>query len=128
MKKTSSQKGWEAEQRAADYLEQKGYCILQRRFRCRGGELDLVAVRKGQKGQRDHLAFVEVKARANERRGRPGEAVDHRKRQCLCRAAACYLQENPGWQGTLSFDIIEVVGTDTMSIRHYENVFCPNYW
>lgn len=76
--------GAEYEQKAAEYLESRGYEILCRNFRCRIGEIDLIA-RDG-----SYLVFVEVKYRVNARMGEPKEAVDDRKQRKISRTAAYY--------------------------------------
>ena len=67
--------GQEQEELAAKYLEEKGYEILERNYRIRTGEIDLIA--------RDarYLVFIEVKYRKNLQMGDPLEAVDVRKQQ-----------------------------------------------
>lgn len=76
--------GAEYEQKAAQYLESCGYKILCRNFRCRMGEIDLIA-RDGR-----YLVFIEVKYRMNAQMGEPQEAVDHRKQWKISRAASYY--------------------------------------
>jgi putative endonuclease len=73
------------ERLAVARLEECGYHILERNFRCRSGEIDLVA-REGQ-----DLVFVEVKTRRGQERGLPEEAVDHRKARKLQEVALAYL-------------------------------------
>ncbi|HEY8450248.1 MAG TPA: YraN family protein, partial [Bacillota bacterium] len=63
------------EEAAAAYLRQCGFAILRRRYRCPGGEVDLVC-RDGQ-----YLVFVEVKTRATGRAGQPEEAVTPAKQR-----------------------------------------------
>jgi putative endonuclease len=124
MKKKSSQIGWEAEEKAAAFLRERGYRLCERNYRSREGEIDLVAVKEGRTEAEDHLAFVEVKFRTSDRWGRPMEAVTYAKQQKLMKTAVRYLAEHP-WQGTLSFDIIEVIGGTMEAIEHYPNAFCP---
>lgn len=66
--------GAEYEQIAAEYLQEKGYHILERNFRCRYGEIDLIAE------QGETLVYVEIKYRGSMRCGNPLEAVDSKKR------------------------------------------------
>ena len=63
------------ELKASDYLTKKGYQIIERNYRCRIGEIDIIAI------ERDCLCFIEVKYRKNEKTGDPLEAVDKRKQQ-----------------------------------------------
>ena len=86
-----------AEQRALRLLRQRGWRLLDRQWRCRWGELDLV-MRKGQR-----LLLVEVKAR----RGGPGgvdggglAALRPDKRLRLRRSWDCWLAAHPHWQGS----------------------------
>ena len=77
--------GREAEARAAEFLERNGFRVLERNYRCRAGEIDLVAM----DGQT--LVFVEVKARHSSTYGSAAEAIDQRKTVRLRKAAAAYL-------------------------------------
>ena len=77
--------GGEKEFLAAEYLKQQGYVILDMNYRCRQGEVDIVA-RDGA-----YLVFVEVKYRKSAVCGAPAEAVDFRKQQRICYAARHYL-------------------------------------
>ena len=74
---------------AAKFLVGKGYRVLDRNWKCRFGELDLVAEGEG------YLCFVEVKLRRTQRFGTGAEQVDRRKREKLRITAELYLQERP---------------------------------
>jgi putative endonuclease len=80
--------GRRAEDAAAAYLQAQGAHILLRNYRCRCGELDIVA-RVG----RDELAIVEVRTRSSNAFGGAAASVDARKRQRLIRAASLLLQQ-----------------------------------
>lgn len=75
------------ENAAADVLRAKGYRILRQNYRCRYGEIDIIAERGGD------VSFVEVKTRQSLNYGRPCEAVTVEKRGHMRRAAHCYLEE-----------------------------------
>lgn len=77
--------GAEREKRTAALLERKGYRILEKNFRCRSGEIDIIASHK------EYLVFVEVKYRRNAGKGFAGEAVNYRKMQSICRTADYYM-------------------------------------
>jgi putative endonuclease len=77
--------GRQGEDLACDELRRRGYAILDRRFRTRCGELDIVA-RDG-----NVMVFVEVKARSGGNFGAPLESITSQKRQRLSRMAASYL-------------------------------------
>jgi putative endonuclease len=82
------QAGLRAEDAAAAYLQAQGAHILLRNYRCRCGELDIVA-RVG----RDELAIVEVRTRSSNAFGGAAASVDAGKRQRLVRAASRLLQQ-----------------------------------
>lgn len=85
MPHSRSRFGAAGEALAAEYLERKGYRIVDRNVRISVGELDLIA-RKGRE-----LVFVEVKARASHAYGTPEEAVTRTKQQHLIRASQAYV-------------------------------------
>ncbi len=114
----SRETGNRGEALVADYLLGRGYDILRRQYRCRYGEIDLVA-RKG-----DTLCFVEVKTRRNLSVAQPREYVTGKKRDKLRAAAAWYLSES-GWEGPARFDVAEVLWERgrPLRIRYIENAF-----
>lgn len=82
--------GREGESLAVSHLEKEGYEILTRNYRCRYGEVDIIA------RENDCLVFIEVKSRRSLRFGEPCEAIDLRKQKKLSRTALHYLQSR-GW-------------------------------
>lgn len=88
MSDSRQQLGRWGEQLAAQHLEQQGYKILERNWRCRRGELDLVA-KAG-----EILVFVEVKTRRGRDYGLPEEALTYHKRQKLLQLGQFYLLEH----------------------------------
>lgn len=97
---TNRRIGDAGEAAAARYLMKKGYKIVVRNFRCRTGEIDIIAY------DGDCLVFVEVKTRRSVQYGRPAEFVDKRKRRRIISAAYMYLR---GEEPELRFDVIEVM-------------------
>jgi putative endonuclease len=95
--------GHDAEVRAARHLEQLGWKILHRNYRALRGELDLVAV-----DERGVLCFVEVRARASDRFGRPEETIDARKRASLVRAAETYRARERVGDRPCRFDVVAI--------------------
>ena len=86
----TDQRGRRAEQRAAALLHQRGWLLLDRNWRCRWGELDLVLL----KGSR--LLVVEVKGRSARDRDRGAlDAFDASKRRRLARAIRCWRADHP---------------------------------
>ena len=81
------EKGTAGEELARRYLEQRGFTLITRNYRCRVGELDLI-MRDG-----DHLVFVEVRSRRDSQYGTPAESITPAKQRRIIRAAAYYLQK-----------------------------------
>lgn len=79
--------GGQAEHLACNYLENQGFRILQRNYRTRYGEIDLIA------READTLVFIEVKCRTNSDFGAPEEAVGPAKRRQILRMARQYLRD-----------------------------------
>lgn len=103
------------EQEAADYLTEQGYEILERNFRCRLGEIDLIA-RDG-----ECLVFVEVKYRKGRRKGDPLEAVHQKKQKIIGQVAAYYLLTHPNWEDCpCRFDAVGILDGE---IRLIKNAF-----
>ncbi len=91
--------GREAEDRAAELLRGKGMTIVERNFRAKVGEIDLVARDK------DEIVFVEVRARASAAFGGAGASVGGAKRRKLIKAAQVWLQAR-AWTGPCRFDVV----------------------
>jgi putative endonuclease len=73
------------EQKAADYLRKNGYQILDKNFRCKIGEIDLIAKSEG------YLCFIEVKYRSGTSKGFPAEAITPTKIRRITRTAEFYM-------------------------------------
>lgn len=119
------ERGAWGEDRAALYLRLHGYRIVARNFRCRQGEIDIIA-RKG-----GIVAFVEVKLRKNAAHGEAREFVTAAKRRRIVSSAELWLMQS-GCELQPRFDVIEIYapeGTRTLrpAIRHLENAF-GDYW
>jgi putative endonuclease len=108
------------EQAASDYLEQKGYKILDRNWRHGRAEIDIVAM------DGVTLVFAEVKTRSNDLFERPESAVDEKKRRLLTRAAVAYMRKiEHEW--AIRFDIVAVVlrEENRFFVDHFEDAFFP---
>ena len=108
------------EQRAAEFLEGKGYAILGRNLRTPHGEIDLLAER----GER--LIFVEVKTRTSQRYGHPEEAVTPAKLAHMHDAAQFLIGEQPEQYANrpIQFDVIAVqrAPDQSFAFKHYADV------
>jgi putative endonuclease len=103
---------------AVAYLRDRGYRIVTRNWRCRLGEIDIVA-RDG-----ETLVFVEVKSRRSSAFGTPQAAVDGRKQRKLSLAALQYLQDERVKPGPARFDVVAVtVKDDGDEIELIRNAF-----
>lgn len=102
------------ETRAVLELEKLGYKILQKNFRCRIGEIDIIAQHKG------YLVFVEVKYRKNARKGFAAEAVTWKKQKIISRVADYYIRTHCSKIPSCRFDVAALDG-DEFTI--YENAF-----
>ena len=109
------------ERAAADFLVARGYHILERNFRCRGGEVDLIALDGGV------LVFVEVKVRRTLSRGAPIEAVTAVKQARVRRAAQEYLTFCGRIFQRIRFDVMSVMKTArNTDITHLKAAFSTN--
>lgn len=119
----NTQKGSAGERRAYYYLRKQGYKIVARNYRKRFGEIDLI----GWDG--DTLAFIEVKARANNLRGRPEEAVHRTKRRQICRVAREYRSRNHLHDINYRFDIVSIEGVAGQErVELLRGVFSDQPW
>lgn len=110
-------RGSEGEQAAAEFLIARGFEILQRNYRHKRSEIDLI-VKKG-----NWLIFVEVKLRSSPRFGHPEEFVDLKKVNKVLEGAAHYLHES-NWAGNVRYDIIAVSSkSGGTEILHIEDAF-----
>jgi len=100
------------EKRAGVFLMQNGYRILEYNFRCRSGEIDIVAMDKGT------LVFVEVKYRRSPERWNPLGAVDRKKQRIICRCADFYRLRHGVRESTpCRFDVVGIAGEQISLIR-----------
>lgn len=111
---------------AERYLQQKNYIIVQKNFRTRSGEIDIIAISPDRK----YLCFVEVKTRKQSLFGNPVEAVDERKIRKILLVAEEFLSSHHKIHDleiknlNIRFDVISVEITyDDVKIEHIENAF-----
>ncbi len=94
--------GKDGEQIAQAYLRKKGYRICETNFRCPLGEIDIIALDKGE------IVFVEVKTRKSNKLGYPEQAVGERKQIKLSKLASWYLQKEKLTDANARFDVIAI--------------------
>ncbi len=99
--------GNKGEDLACEYLEKHGYKILERNYRIRGGEIDIVAM------DENYLAFVEVKTRYQHEYGLPVESMTPWKIKFLLKTAQFYLQKIKWEDGPYRLDAVLIDFADS---------------
>ncbi|MBI5418378.1 YraN family protein [Candidatus Poribacteria bacterium] len=94
--------GKSGENEAEKFLKKSGYKILERNYRTRYGEIDIIAKDK------DVLVFVEVKNRKDNKYGEPEEAVTFHKQKQISKVAVHYLTCNKFFQTACRFDVVSI--------------------
>jgi len=110
--------GSKGEQMACDYLRQKGFRILEKNWRFRHSEVDIIAVKN------NRLHFLEVKTRTSDKYGKPEESISAQKMHALKVAAEEYQLRNPQWK-YLQFDVlaISIFNDQTIEFFYIEDVY-----
>ncbi len=103
--------GSEGERAAAEFLEARGYRILDRNYRTRLGEIDLIAA------EGRTLVFVEVKVRRNDRFGGPAAAITSAKQARIARLAQQYVLSRRLGERPCRFDVVLIWGDDPKTRR-----------
>lgn len=106
------------EEKAAEFLENKGYTILAKNFRFGRAEVDIIAANS------EHVLFVEVKTRTNYLYGYPEESVGAKKQRLMSLAASEFMFQHQ-LNLSLRFDVIAIFKTKTneWQIQHLEDAF-----
>ncbi|SDB27841.1 YraN family protein [Eubacterium oxidoreducens] len=105
--------GTHMERLAERYLVALGYRILERNYRCKLGEIDLIGLEK------KILAFIEVKYRSSGCYGDPTCAVNYKKRRTICRVASYFRMTHP-WLSSYQcrFDIVAITPSQIVLYRN----------
>lgn len=116
-----SERGAFGEEQTALYLEKRGYRIIARNYRIKGGEIDIIAEKEGV------IAVVEVKTRKFGSLTEGAAAVTKKKQSRIIKAVRSYLLET-GTEAEISFDVAEVIITTEnnprlLEINYYKNAF-----
>ncbi len=98
--------GERGERVACEFLQKYGYKILEKNYKCKIGEIDVIARRQGR------LAFIEIKTRTSAQFGTPQEAVDLRKQEKIFKVAQWYLKEKKASNTPVAFDVVAVLWTE----------------
>ena len=87
---------------AWNFLIQKGYKILEKNYRCKLGEVDVIAKKQGR------LIFIEVKTRKSNHCGSPEEAVHAWKQKKIAQVAAWYLKSKKIYDPPIAFEVVAI--------------------
>ncbi len=109
--------GQEGEDRAAKHLEKLGYKILERNYRTRAGEIDLIALDRGE------VVFVEVKTRTNNAYGAPELAVNPQKQRRMINTALGYIRSKKLHQVPCRFDVVAISTAKERKVELIQNAF-----
>jgi len=88
---------------ACAFLKKNGYEIHEKNYKCKLGEIDVIARRRGR------LAFIEIKTRTSTQRGTPQEAVDLRKQEKIFKVAQWYMKEKKLGEILVAFDVVAIL-------------------
>ena len=108
------------EQIACIYLQKKGYKIIERNFRCKTGEIDIIASRPN-----NSISFVEVKCRVGKNHGMPYESVTSGKQKRLYSAIQLYILQNKLSESKLNIEVISIILNPDKSIgeiKHFDDL------
>lgn len=120
-KMTKDSVGLEGEKLALKFLRKQGYKIIEHSFRCRYGEIDLVAYKKGM------VSFIEVKTRTNPEFGQPEESVRRPKQNRMAKIALYYLKKKRLADVSCNFGVVSIrLKGNRPEIQLFENAFAVN--
>lgn len=121
---TTREQGQYTEALACQFLENKGFTLLERNYHCRFGEIDLIMQ------QDNNIVFVEVRYRRNNNFGSGAESVTFNKQSKLIKTASAYLQQHAKLSKyPARFDVISITGSietnniNNIDINWIENAF-----
>jgi putative endonuclease len=115
MKSFNKDIGALGEEISESYLKNLGYRILDKNFRCKCGEIDLIAVNRG------YICFIEVKTRYGVTFGMPSESVVYSKQRKIYNTAQVYIMKKNIVNSNFRFDVIEVI------LNNNNNYFLVNH-
>ena len=108
------------ENKACTYLEQNNNQIIERNFRCKQGEIDIIAKDLA----KNELVFIEVKTRLSFNFGRPAQSVHYQKQNHILNVSKYFLFKNSINNAFIRFDVIEVyVYNSKFQINHIKQIF-----
>ena len=122
------QQGKRGEQYAVEFLASNGFQVIDRNFRIRGGEIDIIALdlstSSGFEGA-ETLVFIEVKTRSSNDFGEPLEAIGYYKMRALIKATQFYKLKHPKLPNLMRIDAVSVLVNESgqlIDIEHIKNI------
>lgn len=118
MKQNNKSIGNKGESLACDLLMQKGYTIIERNYRSKWGEVDIICKIE------EKIVFVEVKTKTGDRYGEPWEMINSHKLHQVQNMGHLWCEEY-GWKGLCRVDVVGVwltIDGELERIEHWENV------
>lgn len=113
----------EGEEIAVKYLKKLGYKIIDRNFRARNTELDIVAVQPSSSSDQATLVFIEVKTRTSDKFGTPFEQIAYWKLKSLTKAAEHYKLTHKNLPDLMRIDAISVqYNLGEPQVEHIQNI------
>lgn len=121
MTESKKKLGDRGEDAAAAYLERSGMTIVERNWRCKAGEVDIIAI------DGEELVLCEVKTRRSSAQGTPEEAVTPTKQKRYSRLAAAYVQHAGLTEQAVRFDVVSIFVFEAHRalLRHHRAAFVP---
>jgi len=115
----SKELGRRGEEIAVNFLKNQGYKIIERNYRCRRGEIDIIAQ------DNEEVVFIEVKTRWSLRYGLPEEAVSFYKRKHIIKVGLIYLQQHRFEEVNSRFDVVSILmeGEKVKEVKLIKNAF-----
>jgi len=109
MNRTKLEQGMRGEQFAVEFLASQGFQVIDRNFRIRGGEIDIIAIETDSQTKEKTLVFLEVKTRSSTDFGEPLEAIGYYKMRALIRATQFYKLKHPRLPDLMRIDAVSVL-------------------
>ena len=120
MKKLNKDIGDLGENLSIKYLRKHDYKILNRNFRCKSGEIDIIAIKNST------ISFIEVKSRFFTSFGKPIESITHLKQLKIINSDKYYIFKNNLYNHNIQFDVIEIIfdlNNTNYDLNHIKDAF-----
>jgi len=112
MMRSNIDQGKRGEQFAVEFLTSQGFHIIERNFRIRGGEIDIIALETDSTTEEKTLVFIEVKTRSSGDFGTPLESIGYYKMRSLIKATQFYKMKHPKLPDLMRIDAVSVLLND----------------